>query len=459
MAAPPGDYLMSARDYFKEYIKPILVASMVDWEVVDGRKEGDVRYKIAEITRETRRRAGEKREGAPQEPDIDDIIADMRKRGGISNPSERGGDLIIGRHTWKEYIRGIHEGWLGPLDSPQSALVDTASEGSDAAGLEDKDTSGRPSDISDLAGNTLKQSPTVQAAITGAAVPAASTPETSDSVSEGTDDASPTADADTKTEAEKEVEKKPEPDLTLPYIRPNAYPASSLSPSIPDTFAPAVGVGFPHLLGFLNTPIRVWRFLNRRHIAETTGATVAAFILAPEEDVRSFDDGTAMSADTMAEEDSEDGQQSEVQRVLRHEERDWHKSARKPNKEGEEDKERPWQEDMITSSNIISRMRTIDVKSFNSRTRLNTSDHMGPTDLAGAAVASAAGSVLAGSSGGDDGNEVDVAREGPRDIGWKGGANRMDLKSWTDMFKEMVGMQSDKRPKPWQQGFEGDEEP
>jgi hypothetical protein len=27
------------------------------------------------------------------------------------------GDLVIGRHTWKEYIRGLHEGWLGPLDA------------------------------------------------------------------------------------------------------------------------------------------------------------------------------------------------------------------------------------------------------------------------------------------------------------------------------------------------------
>ncbi|KAI5283860.1 mitochondrial import inner membrane translocase subunit tim54, partial [Ascosphaera acerosa] len=32
LAAPPGDGLRSARDFFKEYVKPILVAGALDYE-------------------------------------------------------------------------------------------------------------------------------------------------------------------------------------------------------------------------------------------------------------------------------------------------------------------------------------------------------------------------------------------------------------------------------------------
>jgi import inner membrane translocase subunit TIM54 len=48
LAAPPGDGLRAAREHFHEYVKPVLVAAAMDWDVVEGRKEGDVRFKTAE---------------------------------------------------------------------------------------------------------------------------------------------------------------------------------------------------------------------------------------------------------------------------------------------------------------------------------------------------------------------------------------------------------------------------
>ena len=52
--APPQDGLRLAQDHFKEYVKPVLVASGLDWDFVQGRKEGDVRAELAEDIRKHR---------------------------------------------------------------------------------------------------------------------------------------------------------------------------------------------------------------------------------------------------------------------------------------------------------------------------------------------------------------------------------------------------------------------
>ncbi|GJC80426.1 mitochondrial import inner membrane translocase subunit tim54 [Colletotrichum liriopes] len=116
LEAPPGDGLRVAQDHFLEYIKPILAASGLDWEFVQGRQQGDVRAAVAEKIR--RRRSREER------PDVELLLTEenirdaMRQKNGIPEHDGPGGDIVIGRHTWKEYVRGLHEGWLGPLDPP-----------------------------------------------------------------------------------------------------------------------------------------------------------------------------------------------------------------------------------------------------------------------------------------------------------------------------------------------------
>ena len=105
-----------------------------------------------------------------------------------------------------------------------------------------------------------------------------------------------------------------------------------------------------------------------------------------------------------------------------------------------------------------SRMRTIDIENFLARSGLAETGTAGPTDLAGSAVASAAGNVLAGSSGGEEDRDRVDSPQGPKQIKWKGAADRLDPLSWTDLLKTTLGMELEKRPKPWQQGFEGEEE-
>ncbi|KAF4585354.1 Mitochondrial import inner membrane translocase subunit tim54 [Ophiocordyceps camponoti-floridani] len=101
LEAPPGDGLRAAQDHFIEYVKPVLAASGLDWEFVQGRQQGDVRAAVAARVR---------RERMPLEGRGDEVleteegmIEALRAR--IRVPRYEGiqGDIILGRHTWKDH--------------------------------------------------------------------------------------------------------------------------------------------------------------------------------------------------------------------------------------------------------------------------------------------------------------------------------------------------------------------
>ena len=121
VSAPPADGLVSAREHFNEYVKPILVAAAMDWDAVEGRREGDVRAGLAERIRRVRKKRGE-RSVEPVEEDAQEVLEQQRARAGIREWDGTPGDIVIGRNTWKEYVRGLHEGWLGPLDPPAEQI-------------------------------------------------------------------------------------------------------------------------------------------------------------------------------------------------------------------------------------------------------------------------------------------------------------------------------------------------
>ena len=110
--------MRAAREHFHEYVKPILVAGALDWEVVEGRREGEVRANLASKIRRIRRRSGEESKEVLEES-VEDRLEDFRRGAQIRAWDGIQGDLILGRHTWKEYVRGLHEGWIGPLDEPE----------------------------------------------------------------------------------------------------------------------------------------------------------------------------------------------------------------------------------------------------------------------------------------------------------------------------------------------------
>ncbi|KAJ5823334.1 Mitochondrial import inner membrane translocase subunit Tim54 [Penicillium robsamsonii] len=342
LAAPPGDGLRVARDHFKEYVKPILVAAALDYTVIEGRREGDVRAGMAENIRKQRRKAGEP-SSAVEETGVEAVVAATREHIGVTDEPGPKGDLVIGRHTWKEYVRGLHEGWLGPLDPPAPP----------------------PEESKELIVNTVEDvSATKPAGLATPEIASINSPEFSEEKKDETPE--PKIEEPEKEEEKKEEEKPSKPAGPTPaYIYPSEYSSANLPTTIPQSFDSSTPVEFPHLLGFLNTPIRVYRFLTQRYLAEDVGREVAAIVLA--NSARPYREGafstdnepTAANVEPTPSLDSSftdlPPRNYEQQTVMEAAESEWHKSAHK--REEGEDKEREWIDDMVLDQRIASRMQ------------------------------------------------------------------------------------------------------
>lgn len=304
LAAPPGDGLRTTREHFVEYVKPVLVAGGMDWDVVEGRREGEVRAGTAERVRRMRRKRGDVSE-QPEPQDARAALERVRDRNAVQDWQGVKGDIIIGRHTWKEYIRGLHEGWLGPMDPPKEAPP-----------------------------------------------PSLDSPSTTDTETLAPPD-SPTQDSTSETPKD-EPKKEPEPVKKPPFApsfnSSDSYTASNLPATITQFLTPTQPILFPHILGFFNTPIRMYRFLTRRHLADETGRQTAAAVMAA---YRPFHQVQSSSAE------NDSSISWEQQQILTSEEGDWFKKATK-RIEGEG--ERVWLDDMIMDPRIAERMRIFELE-------------------------------------------------------------------------------------------------
>ena len=341
VSGPPGDSLRIAREHFYEYVKPVLVAGALDWEVVEGRREGDIRYGAAERIRRRRRRAEGIRTDEDDEAGLkEELILDHRDRAGTIEWTGAGGDLIVGRNTWKEYVRGVHEGWLGPLQAPREAETPAAQVSAETSRTEtEKSNDGHAhstlGDAAVEAATNITQGQTATGDSAAASDSSSATP---------TDDASPQAEK--KPEEEKSKPKLLKP---APYISTSAYNTASTPSSMPQTLDPAVIVPFPHILGFLNTPIRVARFLNRRQLADDIGRQTAALVMA--EQHRSF-------RESMLTEDGDSVPEQEL--VLKEAEKEWPKSVR--NRERKDGEESVWLDNVVVDQRIGERMKLWELR-------------------------------------------------------------------------------------------------
>lgn len=344
LAGPPGDSLRVAREHFHEYIKPVLVAGAVDWEVIEGRREGEVRAGLAKKIRKLRRRNGEASAVELSENSEDEVLEQARLSGGIQDLDEVQGDLILGRHTWKEYIRGLHEGWLGPIDPSVANSADNPTNS--VVGF---------SDSANQATSSLADPPPGD--------PITSSQDSVTSAQNATSVDSPSQPLDPVPSPKKT------PSAAPPYILPPDYATATIPPSTPQSLSPTLVLPLPHLLGFLNTPTRIYRFLTRRHLADATGASVAALVLAtqsrpytstPDASPTEIDISSPSSNNTM----SGPRLRWEQEDVLRNEEGEWHKIAWADD-DKDADKEHPrdrvWREDIIIDKRIGERMRVFEL--------------------------------------------------------------------------------------------------
>jgi import inner membrane translocase subunit TIM54 len=351
LSAAPGDGIRPTRDYFREYIKPILVAAAMDYDVIEGRREGEVRYGTAEQIRKLRRKRGEQGlNPVEEEPDVAQAIDMIREKMQVLPEPMLAGDLVLGRHTWKEYIRGVHEGWLGPLDEPPPPVPEPSPVPVPV------EVSMQPSAVGEE----------VHAAVAAVA-------ETGEAVGSG----ETAATEPEKTPEEIKAEEKPKKPKTPPaYISTAAYPSSQISPHIPQVLDPSAPITHRHLLGFLKTPQRTYDFLNRRKLADQIGREVAAIVLAanrPYQQDASFaisaieaDDAIPVATRAPESDMAEVVQTREAweqQAVLSSEEPYWHKSVRKPLKTDDtiSQVERVWKNDVVMDPRIAERMRRFEL--------------------------------------------------------------------------------------------------
>ncbi|KAK4154981.1 mitochondrial import inner membrane translocase subunit Tim54 [Chaetomidium leptoderma] len=300
LSSPPGDGLRIAQDHYTEYVKPILAASGLDWEFVQGRREGDVRAYVAERVR--RIRHGWEDDGTPdptKEPTKEEIIDAFRKSRGIKEYDGVRGDVVIGRHTWKEYLRGLHEGWLGPLAPPPP------SEPLPAAATPESSTGNKPAAATPESSTEDK--------------PAAATPESS-TEDKPAEETKPVEEEKKPAEEEKKPTRPPQP---KPHNTTADYSTATLAFRTPSEFDPSTTIREPHLLGFLNTPTRLYRFFNRRKLADEIGREVAAVCLSTYREYQQL----ASDADAASPTNSNDQPQYEQQKELAWEEKDWVKSV------------------------------------------------------------------------------------------------------------------------------------
>ncbi|KDN64673.1 hypothetical protein CSUB01_04311 [Colletotrichum sublineola] len=299
LEAPPGDGLRVAQDHFLEYVKPILAASGLDWEFVQGRQQGDVRAAVAEKIR--RRRSREELPDLELLPTEENVRDAVRQKNGVPEYDGPAGDIVIGRHTWKEYVRGLHEGWLGPLDPPPKPEEPPKPEAPEA---------------------------------------------TTTTTEEKKDDEPP-----------KEEEKKPDrPPQPVPHNTPLDYPASHLPPHIPDVFSPSDAIPFPHLLGFAGTFTRLQRFLTRRRLADDIGRQVAAACFAASREWR--EDGAAHPDQPYEQQRVLEHEEANWVKSV------WKEAAEAPESadEAERTKERVWTNPIVVDPRIAGRMRRFEIR-------------------------------------------------------------------------------------------------
>ncbi|KAG0666538.1 mitochondrial import inner membrane translocase subunit tim54 [Monosporozyma unispora] len=156
IAPPPNDYLETSLKVWRRYIKPILYYAGLDYEIIEEDKQGLIRTHVANQIRQIRKNYLAQHDGVPKievvkdeeteqttpiyDPhpgkefkrsfDYRDIIGIFYHRPKIekiintdsepNDPKLAGGVICLGRGAYKEYINGLHEGLLGPLEQPEA---------------------------------------------------------------------------------------------------------------------------------------------------------------------------------------------------------------------------------------------------------------------------------------------------------------------------------------------------
>ncbi|TFK76348.1 hypothetical protein BDN72DRAFT_808764 [Pluteus cervinus] len=97
--------------YFRKYVKPILVAAAVDYEMISGKRHGEIARRISEEVRKRRRLDA----GVDQVPEVTKALPTYKPLPELRKYELEGGIIIVGRQTFKEVMAGLKNGWTDGL--------------------------------------------------------------------------------------------------------------------------------------------------------------------------------------------------------------------------------------------------------------------------------------------------------------------------------------------------------
>lgn len=294
IAPPPDDFLELSLKHFRRYIKPVLNSAAIDFDVYTESRQGEIRSQVAEKIRQMRRKAIEdeqKQKAAldaeayahswtkffkqdipnvfkklrfskEEEPEVYVDRHDLYSPADVlglykvvdtlkpvlddaSDPAVTGGVICIGRGAYKEYLSGVHEGLLGPLEKPEEKIEQ----------VPDLDT--KEGEIKEGAeGETKKEE----------------------------------VEIDDFGQKEDEEQNKPDP-VPKPYIKQAEYDSGVLAPeldlthtvrdsnNVPVLFEQPVYVfQVPRITGIANWPRKIYRFFTKRELAESVTSETLAIV-------------------------------------------------------------------------------------------------------------------------------------------------------------------------------------
>lgn len=290
IAPPPDSFLEESLTHFRRYIKPVLIAAAIDFDVYTEGRQGEIRSQIAEKIREIRRKALDDQKKKDEDvraeayskswtkffkEDVPSVFKKIRfskeegpeilvDRHELYTPADvlglykiveplhptrddeidsqlTGGIICIGRGAYKEYMNGVQEGLLGPLEKPEEKIEEVKIE----------------------------------------------TVEGAEPVTEKNKDEVEIDDFGQKEDGEQE---KQDP-VPKPYISQKDYQSALLAPeldmstvirdnnNVPVMFEqPLYIYPLPKLVGISNWPKKIYRFFTTRELAESVTSDTLAVV-------------------------------------------------------------------------------------------------------------------------------------------------------------------------------------
>lgn len=257
--------------YFKRFIKPVLVAAAVDFEIISGTRHGSLARELRDKIHERRRNLA-----GVQPWSFENVLT-----ASLQTPMQHlkreleGGIVLIGRPALKEWAWALREGWspaipATPVDRDEILASELASNDSV---FEEEDTAAEGDE------NDPETTTPVSPAQTGFMLPSQIGLQ---SMQKG----GPMPFAAPSTT----------PAVSTPAATPAKEDMRMLEPLVPIPAQPPICfVDFTNLAGWRNIPRRVGRFFYRREQVRQGCEAALAIVLGSKNDAREFDPGAPHS--------------------------------------------------------------------------------------------------------------------------------------------------------------------